>query len=612
MNLHFPPLSGGTVTGLNDAGIETFEGDFAQNIVRECAQNSLDAAAPGDQPVILRIRRVSLPRKELPFITELQATLRACRDYWNEHSKARKFFTTALAAVEADKIDAIRISDFGTMGVDGTDDDNTSRWFGLVKSRGVSNQKGDESGGAFGIGKDAPLAGSAFRTVLYSTRTLDGKMAFQGVCRLVTHEGKDGQKTQGTGFIGEFDADEIVCRALRTDETIPDRFRRTEPGLDVWILGSRQLEDDWPRPFLRSALANFWPAIADRKIIFEIGDETIEEPRLGAAMRSERFDEKVAEALPFYRALVDQHAKTFKRTLPHARECRLHLLLSGRDLPKKICMVRRTGMVIDTYQPRVGFLPFSGLFVCEGHEGNRLLRSLEPPRHDEWDPTRGEPAAATALKEIKEWIRDVLKHETPHAGEDQFNESEVPPDLLEDVPENPITDSTAESEPDLGGNPKESPPPQRVKITTRTMRKTAEAGRKGSGGGDGDVEDPKEGDGKKTGGRKRLHGEGGGDSKFAPKVPMLVSRAFRSSGDDFVELVLRADGDYEGNVWIEAFGDDGSSDNLPLESAEIIDSGPAEVEQSKIKDVKLAANEPVRVRLRLKQPGKYAVRAILA
>ena len=59
-------------------------------------------------------------------------------------------------------------------------------------------------------------------------------------------------------------------------------------------------------------------------------------------------------------------------------------------------------------------------------------------------------------------------------------------------------------------------------------------------------------------------------------------------------------------------GDDGSAENLPLESAAIVGSGTAEVEQSKIKNVKLAPDETVRVRLRLRQPGKYAVRATLS
>ncbi|HEV2842078.1 MAG TPA: hypothetical protein VGW39_12185 [Chthoniobacterales bacterium] len=614
MQLKFPPLSGGTVSGLNDAGIETFEGDFARNVVRECAQNSLDAASTPDQAVTVRIDRVSLQKIDVPFMPALEKILRACRDHWSQHDKAKKFFTTALTLAGRQHIDALRISDFGTTGVDGSDEQNTGRWFGLVKSRGVSNQKGAESGGAFGIGKDAPLAGSALRTVLYSTRTLDGQVALQGVCRLVTHAEENGHLTQGTGFIGAFDAENLVYRAIRDVTAIPKQFLRTEPGLDVWILGSRHLDDDWAQPFLRSALANFWPAIANGTITFIIGDNRIDGASLGAAMRAERFDEHVAEAWPFYQALVDQHAKTFNRKLPHAGECRLHLLLARRDLPKRVCMVRRTGMVIDTYQPRVGFLPFAGLFVCEGHEGNRLLRSLEPPRHDKWDPERGdEPRAVAALKEIKEWIRDELKKQTPHASDDQFNESEVPPDLLEDIPENPITDSSAETEPDLGGNPKEAAPPQKVKIRTRTMRKTADPGKKGTKGGDDDVDDPKKGDGKSTGGRKGREGEDEGESSIAPRIPYLRARAFNpSDSDDAIELVLRADANYDGSVWIEGLGDDGSAENLPLESAEIIGVGPVEVEQSKIKNLKLAAEETVRVRLRARRPGKYAIRATLS
>src|SRR6202008_129706 len=110
----------------------------------------------------------------------LQDILRACRDHWSQHDKAVQFFTEALRVAAQPHIDAVRIAGFGTTGVDGSDEDNTGRWFGLVKSRGVSNQKGAESGGAFGIGKDAPLAGSAFRKGLFSTKTLEGRVGVQG------------------------------------------------------------------------------------------------------------------------------------------------------------------------------------------------------------------------------------------------------------------------------------------------------------------------------------------------------------------------------------------------------------------------------------------------
>jgi len=56
MRLRFPPLAGGVIQGLNDAGIETFEGDYPHFVVRECAQNSLDAAASHEKPVRMEIQ----------------------------------------------------------------------------------------------------------------------------------------------------------------------------------------------------------------------------------------------------------------------------------------------------------------------------------------------------------------------------------------------------------------------------------------------------------------------------------------------------------------------------------------------------------------------------
>jgi hypothetical protein len=612
MNLKFPPLSGGTVNGLNDAGIETFEGDFAKNVVRECTQNSLDAASDTNGTVEIRISRLSLTPKDLPFLPDLKKVLGACRDYWAKHDKAAKFFKGSISLVDRGSIDVIRISDFGTTGVDGDDNDITGRWFGLVKSRGVSNQKGSDSGGAFGIGKDAPLAGSALRTVIYSSRTKRGEMALQGVCRLVTHIGDSGELTQGTGFIGNFDPQKQLYTAIREKDQIPVLFQREQPGLDVWILGSRHTEDDWTKPFICSALSDFWPAIADKKVTFNVGGELISSTTLANLMRNNRFDRHVEEALPFYQSLVDRHAKEFRKELPNAGSCRLHLLLGRRDLPKQVCMVRRTGMVIERYGPRVSFLPFAGLFVCESTRGNHLLRSIEPPRHDKWDLSRADenPPAASALKEIREWIKAVIKKEIPHAGEDQFNESEVPPDLLEDAPENPITDADSLGEPDLGGNPTDPPTPQRVKVKSRTLKTSPKPGDSGTDENDDDVDDPTGGDGKKTGGRKGRSGGKEGDSSHTPKTPTLSSRAFTLGGEDqATEMVIRSDVMYNGDIWIEGVGDDGSTDKMILESAEVIGSGPKEVELSKIKNLSIPSDGVVRLLLKFRHPGKYALRA---
>ena len=488
MELRFPLLGGGTVSGLNDAGIETFEGDFASNVVRECAQNSLDAATA--HPVTIEITRHSIPAKELPFLPQLRDVLNSCGAYWGDSAGARKFFKAALRAARG-PVD-LRIRDSQYYRPRRIRFIRAGRWFGLVKSRGVSNQKDAQSGGSFGIGKDAPLAGSAFRTALYSTKKADGSVAFQGVCRLVTHLNKAGKEIQGTGFIGGYDSSGPCFRAIRKKSQIPERFRRDEQGLDVWVLGCRMSDEQWETPFIRSALVNFWPAIHDRLIKFRIGDTPVSAENLGALMSGERGQREVELEYPYYRSLVDASAKRFEQRLPTAGNCRLHLLVGKRDLPKKVRLVRATGMVIDLYTPRIGLLPFSGLFVCTDPEGNRLLRSLEPPRHDKWDPKReGEPDAPKALTELKAWIRETLRDQIPHLSEQEFNETNLPPELQdEEEPDNPMPENTgAEEEPDIGRMPKEAGPTRRVNRPIVARKK--KPGRKGvEPGQNGDVIDP--------------------------------------------------------------------------------------------------------------------------
>ena len=77
-----------------------------------------------------------------PFYQSLKKVLKACGKYWEKHDKANEFFKNATRLASGSDIYALKVGDFGTTGVDGSDSDISSRWFGLVKSGGVSNQKG--------------------------------------------------------------------------------------------------------------------------------------------------------------------------------------------------------------------------------------------------------------------------------------------------------------------------------------------------------------------------------------------------------------------------------------------------------------------------------------
>ena len=598
MKLCFPPLSCGIINGLNDAGIETFEGDYPHFVSRECGQNSLDAAVSA--PIQIKISRLLLEAAEIPFLSDLVDTLENCETFWHEHTKPREFFNRALKLARKDKIFVLKISDFGTTGVPGGDDDMTKPWFGLVRSRGVSIKSDEGSGGAFGIGKDAPLAASAFRTVIYSTRTQDNRVAVQGICRLATHKNDHGL-TQGTGFIGNYDKKTGEFKALRDVSEIPPNFIRKEPGLDVWIIGFRDDFADWSSPFIEAALYNFWPAIHFGKMELEIDGTKINQKTLPQLMKEYKRKDAVAEALPYYESLVSKESRRLETKLPTAGHCSLFVHIGKSDLPRKICMTRKTGMVIYSHPPRTVRVPFAGLFQCDDQKGNLYLKSIEPPRHDKWEAKRAEPDSPErrAFEEIKAWIRDSLKTLIPDLDSELINEDAIA-DLLpdDDVPE-AADDLNAES--DLGGIPKKPETLNDLRTTSPAVRTVGVGDEPGKGGG---------GRGGNGGGGKRPGGKREKGSKNIPRSIQIDLRSYQVNPDNpTYNLVARTADDYEGDLLIHAVTEEGGALACPLAEARDSSGKQLSVDGNKITGIKISADNPFHFEVVLKQPARLALRA---
>lgn len=610
MKLKFPPLSGGVIQGLNDAGIETFEGDYAHYVVRECAQNSLDAAASQHEPVEMEIAMQFIEAKELPFIEELQSTIERCRTFWQTDEKASEFFERASRLANAKDIVLLHISDFGTTGVPGGDNEMNTPWFGLVRSRGVSVND-ETSAGAFGIGKDAPLAASQFRTVIYSSRTKEGDVALQGICRLATHE-VDGSQTQGTGFIGNYINTGHRFAAIRKASEIPSIFHREKPGLDVWIVGFQGDTDNWEDPFVAAALRNFWPAIHFERLKLRVGQKRITRQFLPGLMDRFRREESVKEAYPYFQAVVGTGSHPREQNLPLVGDCRLHVRLGAYDLPRKICMTRKTGMVIYYFPPRSIRVPFAGLFQCDDPKGNQLLKAIEPPRHDNWEVKRAKTKQQKeALKEIKDWITSSLKSMIPNLNADVVNEDAIADLLPDDLPRETSSDS---EETDLGGRPVVPPDTRQSEIQKPQVR-TPGSGKDGrdkggDGGGEGDTIDPKKGDGKRTGGRMNrtgTDGDGGGDT--SPRVHIELRSYQESSTEGSYNLVARASRAHSGDLRIDAVTEDGSSISCPLSAAFDANGQPIAVAGNRITGVSIPADGSLRLRVVLKYPMRVALRA---
>jgi uncharacterized membrane protein YgcG len=115
----------------------------------------------------------------------------------------------------------------------------------------------------------------------------------------------------------------------------------------------------------------------------------------------------------FYQAYKTP-TQRFDEHLPTIQECSLFLLAGDVDLPKKVAMVRRTGMVIYQRGYLRSLVPFCGVFLCRNEDGNRLLREMEPPRHDTWDPDHPERGANKKVEtEYMSFIRECIRKLVP-------------------------------------------------------------------------------------------------------------------------------------------------------------------------------------------------------
>ncbi len=235
----------------------------------------------------------------------------------------------------------------------------------------------------------------------------------------------------------------------------------------------------------------------------------------------------------------------------------------GRTICRvKICMTRKTGMVIYYYPPRIIRVPFAGLFQCDDQKGNQLLKGIEPPCHDDWAVKRVKtPQQKEVLREIKAWITSELKTMIPNIDAEIVNEDTVADLLPDDLPGEASSDS---DETDLGGHPALPVEARQSEMQKPQVRTPGEGdtGREkgGTGGGEDDTLDPKKGDGKRTGGRVNRTGNDGEDKGGATSPRVHIDLRSYSDGQSLgsYNLVVRASDAHAGDLRIDAVTEDGA------------------------------------------------------
>lgn len=418
----FPSNDFGEIKGINDTGVSMFRGTPLKSLAREMCQNSLDAAIK--EPVLIEFNMFSLPTSLLPGRGDLRVAFERCIDFWSKQKAktTKDFFQKSLKMISENDCPILRISDFNTTGLLGSKEELNTDWTNLTKSSGASDKKGT-AGGSFGIGKFAPYACSDLSTVYYSTYDSEGIEAHQGVSRLVTFRSDDGETTQGIGYYGN-ERNTPVYTQLELDR----EFKREnkEFGTDIYIAGYKYTSEDWEKDIIISILDGFLGAIWKNKLVAKVGSTEISKRTIKNLIEMYQ-DELTGYTDNYYEVLTSKESEWVEENLMGLGKVRLGILLGNQDAPKRIAMIRKTGMKIMDKSRLPGYVPLVGVLFIEGDEINKRLRLIENPEHTKWEPERSvNPLRERELiKVINNFIKDTINNLICSGNQNEIDASGV-------------------------------------------------------------------------------------------------------------------------------------------------------------------------------------------
>lgn len=536
--------------GFNDSGIETFSGSPIVNLAREIIQNALDAAT--ERPVKVTFSLETRNVCDIPDVDSLKETFQYCaKSAKHEGKKAKAFLERAERLLEKRTFKVLEISDFNTTGVVGPCRKG-SPFYALLKAKGQSNKPSATSSGSYGIGKFAPYAVSALRTVfvstIYKNKDKDGKdkgelvQLTQGKSILMSHE--VGDKTrQGTGFWGI----PAQCQAVAGDVEIAPWLLRSptgkayspeDIGTKICVFGFES-KKNWAELLALSIAVNFFGALVRGELEVQVGGEIelnsatvadiLNSESNSAIIRGSSLNRTDVENCQSYlEALVSEQAIDSQSEMRELGLTDLRLLIR-EGLPRRVAVIRNGMFITDRLEGLKrfgGFKEFSGVLECKNDSGNELLRSIEPPRHDNFEPDRAatdddREKATAALNELAEWVRKMLTRYAKDEVADVTSVDELA-DYFGDDADLGSGETGEESDP-LGGVLFSPRPIKRTKVRLKNRGDDRDSGGEGEGDEEGGGGSTGEGGGDGRGGTGS--GEGGQSGATASPNPIRVKNA---------------------------------------------------------------------------------------
>ncbi len=405
---NFPLNNYGVTSGISDPGIETFNGKQLISLAREIGQNSLDAVLDDTKPVIIEFKKSLVDKECFLGYNYFKNIIDENYDYWSKRNnkKTIKFLEKCKEVLKQDTISVLRISDFNTKGLQGSNEKYSSPWESLVKSVGVSDKNSD-AGGSFGIGKSAPFACSYLRTLFYSTKDIDNIHATQGVAKLPSFENEKEEVTQGVGFFGYTEKN----KHLQEYRSIDNSFSRadSETGTDVFVIGFLE-EVEWAEKIIKSILSDFLIAIYYGKLVVRVNDTEISKNELKKIMDKYSDDKSMTNTINYYKVLTGENTIKYVQDFNGLGEIEL-LVLFKDNFHRKVLTSRKSGMLIKELKGISSTIQFAGILNLKGIELNNFFKQLENPAHNDWEIDRSDnpKLAEKYKKELSRIVKNKIQ-----------------------------------------------------------------------------------------------------------------------------------------------------------------------------------------------------------
>lgn len=419
----FPELSGLLTGADGGSSASNFRGDPIKAIGKENLQNPIDARKEDDAPARVEFNLFTIPSDKFPGRDDLEHAILKAKETANPEGNSREesFYAAAETYITMEDIPCLRISDFNTSGLLGSEaklNDSvairSSNWLHLVRGMGMTTKRNGD-GGSHGKGKSAAIANSALSTIFYNTIDVTGKKAFQGVAYLPMFI--DNGKTHGG--VGFYALPDEECSPVRECRSLDHTFSRTEPGTDIYIAGFCN-GADWEDRLLVCVLNEYLLAIYKEILVVKIGNIVVNKAELPNlivrytdVIQRLGLDENENYADACWAALTSPELSSEVEHIEiEGMSADLQMFVKTGTGPRKTDQIRQIGMRICAKDGKRQFpFPFVACLYISGKEINQFLAGLEDETHCKWEPSRAgsdEKKAERCLKRISKYINDKI------------------------------------------------------------------------------------------------------------------------------------------------------------------------------------------------------------